>query len=185
MSGGHCLLWNGNIISSRKNSKSASHSKILGSIVQNQRHVCVVKISNYKISNMPIFFVEKMCKAFALQKLLAFFQQKSSVYFVTMLCNKLVKLTMLWTTGPWYLMVLKWMNLFSGKAIHFPFLASLLKLGQLLKERICSSWSKFFHWRVHPIWQMCPPEKQTGIYFLPLLKSDGKCWGLQEAGGIY
>ena len=37
----------------------------------------VVKISNVNISNKPIFFVEKMCEAFALQKLLSFFQQKN------------------------------------------------------------------------------------------------------------
>ena len=41
-----------------------------------------VKISKVNISNKPIFFVEKMCEAFALQKLLSFFQQKISVYFV-------------------------------------------------------------------------------------------------------
>ena len=34
------------------------------------------------ISNKSIFFVEKMCEAFALQKLLSFFQQKISVYLV-------------------------------------------------------------------------------------------------------
>ena len=42
----------------------------------------VVKISNVNISKKPIFFVEKMCEAFALQKLLSFFQQKISVYSV-------------------------------------------------------------------------------------------------------
>ena len=34
------------------------------------------------ISSKPIFFVEKMCEAFALQKLRSFFQQKLSVYLV-------------------------------------------------------------------------------------------------------
>ena len=42
----------------------------------------VVKISKVNISNKPIFFVEKMCDAFALQKLLSFFQQKISVHLV-------------------------------------------------------------------------------------------------------
>ena len=41
-----------------------------------------VKISNINISNMPIFFVEKMLEAFAVQKLLSFFQQKISEYLV-------------------------------------------------------------------------------------------------------
>ena len=40
-----------------------------------------VKISNVNNWNMPIFFVEKMWEAFAMQKLLTFFQQKLSVYF--------------------------------------------------------------------------------------------------------
>ena len=31
---------------------------------------------------MPIFFVEKMLEAFAVQKLLSFFQQKISVYLI-------------------------------------------------------------------------------------------------------
>ena len=39
----------------------------------------IVKISNLNISNKPILFVEKMCEAFALQKLLSFFQPKISV----------------------------------------------------------------------------------------------------------
>ena len=41
-----------------------------------------VKISNVNISNIPIFFVEKIREAFPLQKLLSFFRQKISVYFV-------------------------------------------------------------------------------------------------------
>ena len=41
-----------------------------------------LKFSNVNISNMPVFFVEKMREAFALQKLLTFFQQKISVYLV-------------------------------------------------------------------------------------------------------
>ena len=56
------------------------------------------------------YFAEKMWVAFAVQKLLTFFQQKN----IRILCiestktanemtlNELVKLTMLWTTGPWY-----------------------------------------------------------------------------------
>ena len=39
----------------------------------------VIKISNVNISNMPIFLVEKMWEAFAVQKLL-FFQQNFSVF---------------------------------------------------------------------------------------------------------
>ena len=42
----------------------------------------VIKILNVTILNMPIFFVEKMWEAFALQKLLSFFQQKLSVSLV-------------------------------------------------------------------------------------------------------
>ena len=41
-----------------------------------------LKISNIKISNMPKFFLEKLREAFAMQKLLSFFQQKMSVYLV-------------------------------------------------------------------------------------------------------
>ena len=41
-----------------------------------------VKISIVNISYMLIFFAEKMQEAFALQKLLSFFQQKISVYLV-------------------------------------------------------------------------------------------------------
>ena len=41
-----------------------------------------VKFSEVNFSNMPIFFVEKMLEAFAVQKLLSFFQQKISVYLV-------------------------------------------------------------------------------------------------------
>ena len=38
-----------------------------------------IKISNVNISNTAIFFVEKMCEAFAV---LSFFQQNISVYLV-------------------------------------------------------------------------------------------------------
>ena len=55
---------------------------------------------------MPIFFVEKMWEAFAVQKLLSFFRQKISVFGYKVVkdltswpLNELVKLTMLWTTG--------------------------------------------------------------------------------------
>ena len=41
-----------------------------------------VKISNFNMSNTPIFFVKKVWEAFAVQKLLSFFQQKISVYSV-------------------------------------------------------------------------------------------------------
>ena len=55
------------------------------------------------------FFAEKMWVAFALQKLLTFFQQKNiRILFIEsakigneMTLNELIKLTMLWTTGPW------------------------------------------------------------------------------------
>ena len=54
------------------------------------------------------FFAEKMWVAFAVQKLLTFFQQKnirilcieSAKTINEMALNELVKLTMLWTTGP-------------------------------------------------------------------------------------
>ena len=56
------------------------------------------------------FFAEKMWVAFAVQKLLTFFQQKISEYLYIesaktvneMTLNELVKLTTLWTTGPWF-----------------------------------------------------------------------------------
>ena len=55
------------------------------------------------------FFAEKMWVAFAVQKLLTFFQQtnirilyiESAKTVNEMTLNELVKLTMLWTTGPW------------------------------------------------------------------------------------
>ena len=55
------------------------------------------------------FFAEKMWVAFAVQKLLTFFQQKnirilyleSAKTVNEMTLNELVKLTTLWTTGPW------------------------------------------------------------------------------------
>ena len=53
------------------------------------------------------FFAEKMWVAFAVQKLLTFFQQKISEIYIEsaktvneMTLNELVKLTTLWTTGP-------------------------------------------------------------------------------------
>ena len=57
------------------------------------------------------FFAEKMWVAFAVQKLLTFFQQKnirilcieSAKTVNEMALNELVKLTTLWTTGPSYL----------------------------------------------------------------------------------
>ena len=57
------------------------------------------------------FFAEKMWVAFAVQKLLTFFQQKNiRILYIEsaktvneMTLNELVKLTMLWTTGPWIL----------------------------------------------------------------------------------
>ena len=65
------------------------------------------------MANSLIFFAEKMWVAFALQKLLTFLQQekkhtkKPTVFKNTLaitvyefVINKLVKLTMLWTTGP-------------------------------------------------------------------------------------
>ena len=60
------------------------------------------------------FFAEKMCVAFAVQKLLTFFQQKISEILCIestktvneMTLNELVKLTMRWTTGPWCFMFL-------------------------------------------------------------------------------
>ena len=42
-----------------------------------------IKFSEVNFSNMPLFFVEKMWEAFAVQKLLSFFQQKISVYLVS------------------------------------------------------------------------------------------------------
>ena len=55
------------------------------------------------------FFAEKMWVAFAVQKLLTFFQQKNiRILYIEsaktvneMTLNELVKLTKLWTTGPW------------------------------------------------------------------------------------
>ena len=42
----------------------------------------LVKISNVNIFYMPIFFVEKMWEAFAVQKLLSFFQQKYQCFWL-------------------------------------------------------------------------------------------------------
>ena len=78
------------MISGEKNNKQ-QHQKVFAieSCFRSTRPGCsklttslvnVVKISNVNISKKPIFFVEKMCEAFALQKPLSFFQQKISVY---------------------------------------------------------------------------------------------------------
>ena len=56
------------------------------------------------------FFAEKMWVAFAVQELLTFFQQKNiRILYIEsaktvneMTLNELVKLTTLWTTGPWF-----------------------------------------------------------------------------------
>ena len=58
------------------------------------------------------FFAEKMWVAFAVQKLPTFFQQKNiRILYIEsaktvneMTLNELVKLTTLWTTGPWLLL---------------------------------------------------------------------------------
>ena len=55
------------------------------------------------------FFAEKMWVAFAVQKLLTFFSAKNiKILYIEsaktvneMTLNELVKLTTLWTTGPW------------------------------------------------------------------------------------
>ena len=64
---------------------------------------------------MLIFFAEKMWVAFAVQKLLTFFQQNISEYcrlnplkLNEMTLNELVKLTTLWTTGPRILTCTLW-----------------------------------------------------------------------------
>ena len=62
------------------------------------------------------FFAEKMWVAFAVQKLLTFFSKNIRILYIEsaktvseMTLNELVKLTMLWTTGPWNIKVcLKW-----------------------------------------------------------------------------
>ena len=59
------------------------------------------------------FFAKKMWVAFAVQKLLTFFQQKNiRILYIEsaktvnkMTLNELVKLTTLWTTGPWFLQI--------------------------------------------------------------------------------
>ena len=50
--------------------------------VNNIVSYCLVKISIVNMTNTPVFFVEKMLEAFALQKLLLYFQQKISMYLV-------------------------------------------------------------------------------------------------------
>ena len=54
------------------------------------------------------FFAEKMWVAFAVQKLLTFFNKNIRILYIEsdktvneMTLNELVKLTTLWTTGPW------------------------------------------------------------------------------------
>ena len=62
-----------------------------------------IKFSEVNFSNMPIFFVEKLREAFALQKLLSFFSTKNFSVFGYKVVkhvtswpnNELVKLTML------------------------------------------------------------------------------------------
>ena len=64
------------------------------------------------------FFAEKMWVAFAVQKLLTFFQQKNiRILYIEsaktvneMTLNELVKLTTLWTTGPWKELSLMYMS---------------------------------------------------------------------------
>ena len=73
------------------------------------------------------YFAEKMWVAFAVQKLLTFFQQNISEYCVLtvneMTLNELVKLTTLWTTGPWL----------TNKCITTGFV-----------YKICKTWSEYF-----------------------------------------
>ena len=54
------------------------------------------------------FFAEKMWVAFAVQKLLIFSAKNYKILYIEsaktvkeMTLNELIKLTMLWTTGPW------------------------------------------------------------------------------------
>ena len=61
-------------------------------------------------------FADKMLVAFAVQKLLTFFSAKNiRILYIEsaktvneMTLNKLVKLTMLWTTGLWWLHYNRW-----------------------------------------------------------------------------
>ena len=68
------------------------------------------------------------------------------------------------------------MGTLSGEAT--PFSDSHLSWGQLLKERICSHWSKFFHLRVDLISKgLLHREKHTGSKkFASLYKNGKKCW---------
>ena len=69
----------------------------------------IIKIYIEWYANTLKFFAEKMWEAFAVQKLLTFFQQKnikilcieSAKTVNEMTINELIKLTTLWTTGPW------------------------------------------------------------------------------------
>ena len=62
-------------ISNKINFSGPGCSKLMMSLVN-------VSLKFQTLISQMIFFVEKMCEAFALQKLLSFFQQKISVYLV-------------------------------------------------------------------------------------------------------
>ena len=66
----------------------------------------------------------------------------------------------------WFKAFLRWMGILSGGSNSSSFsLASHLSVGQLLKERICSSGSKFFFSRIDPFMQgLYLPEKLTGSH---------------------
>ena len=59
---------------------------------------------------------------------------------------------------------LRWIGTFLGE-VTLSVYASLFKMGLLLKERICSLWSKFFPLRVKPILRgLSQLRKQTGSH---------------------
>ena len=103
-----------------------------------------VKIYIKWYANMLKFFAEKMWVAFAVQKLLTFFSAKnirllyleSAKTVNEMTLNELVKLTTLWTTGPWLTDMLS-LTIFS-RFIHLFFLF----------------YAQFFFFRKFPIYFM-------------------------------
>ena len=126
-----------------------AHSIVQDPVVQNLTKLLAnvtLKILSWNMANTLIFFcwknvssfcidiflLEKMWVAFAMQKLLTFFQQKNiNVFENTLIAttvnefviNELVKLMMLWTTGP---------CCFQWTTSHVPYLSQVFRQIQQL-----------------------------------------------------
>ena len=95
------------------------------------------------------FFAEKMWVAFAVQKLLTFFQQKNiRILYIEsakavnkMTLNELVKLTTLWTTGPWSLIYIRSLLCIAPHKMLFFFNQNVLIFFLFLHKNVCSVYS--------------------------------------------